>query len=90
MTQEMHVSAGSHHGRSVTIYGPFKADGVPSETSRAIFVGQTRGELKFTCIFPSFYSAFVRLSSRVPLPTTTTNLLLRWSRRKNEVVESVI
>lgn len=68
----MHVSAGSYRGRSVTIYGHglFKADGVQSETTRAVFVGQdARRIVEIRLRFPSSYSAFVRLSSPlVPLP----------------------
>lgn len=70
----MHVSAGSYRGRSVTIYGhgPFKADGVPSKTTHAVFVGQTRGE--FACVFPPFIQlsfVFSLLSRR----------LSRWQRQ---------
>lgn len=68
----------------------------PSKTqSKAVFVGQTRGEsLKLARIFLSFYLVFVpffllRSPSLVPFPDDN-DLLLRWSWRRNEVVEGVI
>lgn len=65
------------------------------EKRHAVFVGQTRGEsLKLARVFLSFYSIFVRFfllrpPSLVPFPGDN-DLLLRWSWRRNEVVEGVI
>lgn len=61
----------------------------------AVFVGQMRGEsLKLARGFPSFYSAFGWFFPSAPSLSrsffSNDDLLLRRSRRRNEVVEGVI